>query len=92
MCEKSSSLEIPRKCVFTRIEEERDYQDILNKKVMTVGEELVLIQNYMRTAQDAYGDTFGDPHEEPTLHELRKIAAIAIRCMEHHGAPERNER
>lgn len=92
MCEKSSSLEVLRHDVFARIQEERRYQDTLNNEVLSVGEELELLQNYMRTAQDAYGDTFGDTHEEPTMHELRKIAAIALRCMEHHGAPERNER
>ena len=89
MCEKNSSQEIRRERVFNCIEDERDYQDALNTETMSVGEELLLMQEYLDRARRMYSDTFGQPHETPTLHIIRKIAGIATRCMEHHGAPER---
>jgi len=89
MCEKTSSLGVYRETVFDRMDEERAYQDKLNTDTMTVGEELVLMREYLNRAQATYSTSFGDPHEEPTMHVIRKIAALAIRCMEHHGAPER---
>lgn len=39
---------------------------------------------YLRRAQDAYADNAGD---QPALDIVRKIAGIAVWCMELHGAP-----
>jgi hypothetical protein len=29
-------------------------------------------------------------NNQPSLNEIRKIAGIAIRCLENHGCPKRN--
>jgi hypothetical protein len=31
-----------------------------------------------------------NPGNEPALHQIRKIAGIAVNCMEKHGAPYRS--
>lgn len=72
--------------VFDVIEGERKYQDNLNENVMTVGEELLLLQEYLDRARRVYSDSFGDPHEPDTMHVVRKIA---VRCMQNHGALDR---
>lgn len=83
-----------RKEVYKVIDGERKYQD--NMKVgpngrtdgrkKSVGDYLALLDVYVRKAQDAYS---GRPGDEPSLHEIRKVAAIAVQCMEVHGAPVR---
>lgn len=87
---RTENLNVNRAEVYAEINAERAYQnDDVNEEIMTVGDELVLLAAYLREAQDAYKDCFGDPHEGPAMHSIRKIAAIAVRCMEHHGAPIR---
>ena len=73
--------------VFRLISEERDYQDSLGSDRTdghqhSVGEELVLLEVYLRRAFDAWADNPGD---QQALDQVRKIAAIAVRCMENHG-------
>lgn len=48
--------------------------------------ELILFETYLRRAFDAWTD---NPGNEPALDVIRKLAAICVRCMEHHGAPAR---
>lgn len=75
--------------IFGAIVGERMYQDAqLDKgrfqgKVHTVGEELLLMKVYLDKAIVKYADNFGDA---PALHGIRKVAALAVRCMENHGA------
>lgn len=75
--------------VFAVIKGERDYQDAqskdgrFQKQVHTVGEELVLIKVYLDRAMAKYATEYGDA---PALHGIRKVAALAVRCMENHGA------
>jgi hypothetical protein len=75
--------------VYAVIEEERRYQDGLRTagkfetKVHSIGEELVMMDEYLARAKTAYADNAGD---EAALHVVRKIAALGARCMEHHGA------
>lgn len=52
----------------------------------TVAEELVLMKVYLDRAMQLWA---GRPTQESTLDCVRKIAGIAVRCMEHHGAPPR---
>lgn len=75
------------------IKSERVYQNALGtdrvetqEMPLSVGEELVILDTYLRRAQDAYTS---NPGCEPALNQVRKIAAIAVRCMENHGAPLR---
>jgi len=57
-----------------------------SKSKFAVGEELALLQAYVAQAINAWSFNPGDAK---ALNELRKVAAIAVRCMEHHDAPAR---
>ena len=76
--------------VFAIIKGERDYQEAqfleggrFQTQVHSVGEELVLMQEYLNRAFKAYTDKMGDA---PALHAIRKVTALGVRCMENHGA------
>lgn len=84
---------ITRQEVYLAIDTERNYQDNLgperrDKREMVTGEELVLLKAYV---DRAFANWTNIPGENPeiTLHDLRKVAAIAVRAMENHGAPLR---
>lgn len=78
--------------VFELINGERAYQDTLRGNLIpSIEQELLLLEEYCLRARKTYSDTFGDPTEEPTRDFIRKIAGIAVRCMEHHGAPPRGK-
>lgn len=77
--------------VYGAIDRERDYQNSLspmrtNEPVHSVGDELTMLATYLRKAQDAYTST---PGVDAAMHEIRKVAALAVRAMENHGAPTR---
>jgi hypothetical protein len=86
-----------REEVFHAIETERNYQDLViagdprrhanSLPAHSVGDYLTMLATYLRKAQDAWTLNGGD---ELSLHEIRKIAGIAVHCMEDHGAPERS--
>ena len=80
-----------REQVFELINGERDYQNKLGPERTdgsdkTVGDYLTMLRCYLRKAEDAWTDNAGC---EPALDQIRKVAAIAVRCMEDHGAPPR---
>jgi hypothetical protein len=50
-----------------------------------VAAEILMIQQY---AQKAAASWAGE-RDEAGLDQIRKIAAVCVRCMEHHGAPRR---
>lgn len=85
-----------RKEVYKRIDEERNYQDsFIDDMVetpdgmsMAVGEEILLIEEYIAKARTEWTNDFTQP-EVSALHMIRKIAGICVRCMENHGAPKR---
>ncbi len=77
--------------VYNLIDGERDYQDKLSSSrtdgsSKTVGDYLVMLDRYVRLAQDAWTDNAGC---EKALDQIRKVAGIAVHCMEDHGAPAR---
>ena len=83
--------------VYAAIDQERDYQDNVVKTdpkrfnanstfPHSVGDYLTLLSTYLRKAQDDWSLNAG---VEASLHQVRKIAAIAVHCMEDHGAPLR---
>jgi hypothetical protein len=83
----------PRMHIYQSIDDELRYQDEKfpnrqpHKEPCTVGENLTLIEHYLRWACDHFverGQESGLVHES-----LRKLLAVAVRCMEVHGAPER---
>jgi hypothetical protein len=79
--------------VVVAIESERRYQkqfcaDQGYGDPLSVGDELLLITAYLNKATAAW---MVEPYpEDGALAEIRKIAAIAIRCMEEHEIIERN--
>jgi len=80
-----------RERVYKTIDGERDYQDNLgldrvDGHTHTVGEELILMNVHLDLAKAAWVNNPGDIE---ALEQVRKIAAIAVRCMENHGNPER---
>lgn len=80
-----------REQVYRAIDGERDYQDRLppsrtDSRSLTVGDSITMLQHYQNEAVAAWTNNAGD---EPSLHVIRKIAGICVRCMEEHGAPPR---
>lgn len=85
-----------REDVYSAINSERDYQDniieadptrcAVNEVDHTVGDYIVMLTTYVREAQEAWTRNGGS---EKALHSVRKVAGIAVHCMEDHGAPKR---
>ena len=74
-----------RSGVYLLIDEERNYQDKVewdHQGKPTVEAEILMIEEYVAKARQAWVTSDGD---KPSLHELRKVAAMAIRCLENHG-------
>ncbi len=76
---------------FLVLDGERKYQDGLNGRELTVGEEILLLQEYATRAREEWTTDFDTNPEVEALNMIRKIGAIALRCMEHHGAIPREE-
>ncbi len=82
--------------VYCLIDGERDYQDAMqvgpngrtDGKQKSVGDYLTLLVAYTARACEAH---VGRPGDQPALDMVRKIAGIAVQCMEVHGAPPREE-
>lgn len=84
--------------VYRVIDTERDYQDYLKKDRAefptdgtrsikhSVGDFCTMMQYYQNELVEAWTKNPGD---EQALHTMRKIAAIAVNCMEQNGAPAR---
>jgi hypothetical protein len=72
--------------VYKLIDGERKYQDKKWNGPRTVGEELFLLETLMAKAKPAWADHNGDFE---ALAIIRKIAAVAVRCMENHSTPPR---
>lgn len=87
---------VHRKEVYEAIDSERDYQDkfVIPDRgyypTHTLGEFILMLEQYAAQARQSWthhkDSALGD---EPSLHEVRKIAGLAVRCMEQHGAPKR---
>lgn len=92
-------MRINRQYVYLAIDSERDYQDFLKKDRTsnptdgtrsidhTVGDFVTMMQQYQNNMVAAWTNNPGD---EEALHVMRKIAAIAVNCMEQHGALHRS--
>lgn len=73
---------------FAAIDSERAYQDSLERnteKVQAPLEHLTIIKRIVRDMEDAWYDLPG----KADMNYMRKIAAVAVRAMEQHGAPLR---
>lgn len=84
----------PRSEVYAAIDGERDYQDkvwaessYVDPRPLSIGEDLLLMEEYLAKARLAW--TIERRPEIDALNNIRKIAGIATRSMENHGAPKR---
>lgn len=80
-----------RKEVYAVIDGERSYQDALGPDrtdgtETTVGEYITMLQHYQIKLVEAWTLNPGDAS---ALDVMRKIAGIAVHCMEDHGAISR---
>lgn len=80
-----------REQVYKLIDGERDYQDQLggdrsDGHPRSVGDYVTMLSHYQTKSVAAWTDNPGDSQ---ALAVIRKIAAIAVHCMEQHGAPHR---
>lgn len=80
-----------RAAAFTAINSERDYQDAergnaAGGNMASLGEHLLVIEKLLADAKQAWYKPGGVPD---ALDHVRKIAGVAVRCMEKHGAPKR---
>lgn len=74
---------------FVALNTERLYQEQFNARKLSVGEELCLLQCYINKAMVKYADTLNAPSEPATMEVIRKIGAMCLRAMEHHGSIKR---
>lgn len=84
-------MKLSRYEVYELINGERAYQNALppsrtDGSEKTVGDYLTMLRSYMAKADAAWTDNNGN---YPALDVVRKIAGIAVHCMEDHGAPPR---
>ena len=80
--------EVRRQNAFRAVELERNYQDSLIRERLPIGEEIALLLKYCHRALDKWTEDIHDIQKD-SLVEIRKLAAIAVRCLENHGAPVR---
>jgi len=93
---------IERARVYEVIDGEREYQDRVwrennpsspetaldgTARPLSIGEDILLIEEYIAKARALW--SCEKRPELGALNILRKIAGIAVRCMETHGAPPR---
>lgn len=83
-----------RQYAYEAIEDERLYQEKTwpNSKKLPTSGEILLIEDYLRQFKQHYqeeddGEDIDVP--EKCLHDLRKIAALAVRGMENGGVKYR---
>lgn len=81
--------------VYSAIDGERDYQDAgkgnarrhpESPKAMSVGEFILCMEEYLAKARLEWAKAGGIPL---ALHDIRKVTALGVQCMELHGAPRR---
>lgn len=83
-----------REEAYRAIDSERDYQDKMwfetgssGHGLLSIGEEILLIEEYAAKAREAWSK---ERYPEKTaLDIVRKIAGIAVHCMEDHGSIHR---
>lgn len=79
--------------VYAAIDTEREYQNRLGpdrreprEEPHSVGDYLTMLRVYVDRAFVAWTD---NPGTDAAMNVIRKIAGIAVRAMEEHGAPKR---
>lgn len=83
-----------REEVYKAIDSERNFQDsfVMPERkyynTHTLGEFILMIGQYADQARQKWTH-HADVEPPESLQEVRKVAALAVRCMEQHGAPHR---
>jgi hypothetical protein len=87
---------LSRKEVYELIDGERDYQDsrwnastTITEGQHTPGEFLVFMQDYLREAFTQISRQGEPKASQDALGTIRKLAGLAVACMEQNGAPPR---
>ena len=81
----------PRIEVYKSIDTERTYQDAKwGTGLHSITEFLVFIRDYVEEALHAEARESMKTADPKSLDNIRKIAGLAVACMEQHGAPERS--
>jgi hypothetical protein len=89
--------------IFKTIQNERDFQDnLFGNQEMSVDRCLILLQVYLNMAQRAsvliplndaierkWPSLYEKRKSQTPLQQLRKMAALIVKCFEHNGVPER---
>lgn len=78
--------------IFNKVSNERDYQDhmcILKGIPLkpTIEGEIVMIKTYVDKMLVMWTE---NPNDKKVLSEMRKIAGIAVRCLQNYGCPQRD--
>jgi hypothetical protein len=86
-------LKATRAEVYEAIDTERAYQialwgDAQGQRPLSIGEQILLVEEYAARARKEWSVAKAPEHEALVM--MRKIAGIAVNCMEHHGAPKRS--
>lgn len=87
--------QLSRDEVFKIISEERDFQEKMRPHTHHEGNgslpaHLLLMQEYLQRAISNWANYRGMAVIE-ALDEVRKVGALAVRCMEHNGAVKRED-
>lgn len=81
---------VSREDVYESVSSEREYQvrkwGVDHDENESVGNFLIYLERHLQLAKDAYIDSM---YESQALEHVRKVAALAVACMEQHGAPRR---
>lgn len=81
---------VEREVVYKVLDGELNYQvkkweDQYNDDDWSIGDWLIFIERYVERAKSNIG------YPTQALCEIRKIAALGVKCLMHHGAPTRTE-
>ncbi len=80
-----------RKEVFGEINREREYQIALWKaNPHSTVEFLMYIEDYINEAKHIESRFIDSAVNTDSLHIMRKIASLAVSCLEQHGCPSRD--
>jgi len=89
-----SDIQTPMAAAFHAIRFERKYQNerwgpLYNDADWAVADWVILIERYLQQVKDGIGQPEESPHHP--LHAIRKIAALAVACMEYKGTRSRQQ-
>lgn len=84
------NVNINRADAYAAVDSERDYQDARWGDTLSIGEQILLAEEYISIARGEWAQE--KPPEARALNVMRKIAGIAVHCLEDHGSPQRPQR